>query len=238
MSSFLHESLLWLWWARVCSLVAEPVISVASLVAEHGLYHSGPSVVGAHGLSCSPACGIFLDRGLHLCVPSIVRWILNHWTTREVLNLEYLKPTCAFQRSNSVTLDWRIEKGDGGTWRGSTTLALGCWRVNNQLIRGLENRNLQEKVGVLSVSNVCAWDCSIFGWWLSHLRVNPLCPSHPAWGLTALNSKPHCPWQCEFCVAKNWGFQGSVFIEPAHKAPLWSLNPDPLILWRERLSPL
>ena len=72
------------------------------------------------------------SMGLNLCVPSIVSWILKHWTTSEVPNLEYLKPTCAFQRRTAVTLDWRIEKGDGGTWRGSTTLALGCWRVNDQ----------------------------------------------------------------------------------------------------------
>ena len=178
------------------------------------------------------------SMGLNLCVPSIVSWILNHWTTRDVPNLEYLKPTCAFQRRNAVTLDWELrrvmeEHGEG--------LPPWPWGAEGLMISsptGLESRNLQEKVGVLSVSDVCTWGCSIFGLWLSHPRVNPLCPSHPAWGLTALNSKPHCPWQCEFCVAKNWGFQGSVFIDPAHKASLWSLNPGPLILWRERLRPL
>ena len=36
--------------------------AVASLVAEHGLYSTG-SVVVAHGLSCSTACGIFPDQG-------------------------------------------------------------------------------------------------------------------------------------------------------------------------------
>ena len=40
------------------------------------------SVVAAYGFSC-PACGIFLDQGLNSC-PLIGRWILNHWTTREV----------------------------------------------------------------------------------------------------------------------------------------------------------
>ena len=36
------------------------LIAVASLVAEHGLY-SAVSVVVAHGLSCTAACGIFPD---------------------------------------------------------------------------------------------------------------------------------------------------------------------------------
>ena len=40
------------------------------------------SVVGAHGLSCPTACGIFLDQG-PTCVPCIGRWILNHWTTKK-----------------------------------------------------------------------------------------------------------------------------------------------------------
>ena len=45
-------------------------IVVASLVVEHGLQSAG-SVVVAHGLSCSAACGTFLDQGSNLC--------LLHW---------------------------------------------------------------------------------------------------------------------------------------------------------------
>ena len=70
----------WLRWvfvaARGLSLVAVSslLIAVASLAAEHELqarrlqqlWHAG-SVVVAHGLSCSAACGIFLDQGLNLC---------------------------------------------------------------------------------------------------------------------------------------------------------------------------
>ena len=41
------------------------------------------SVVVAHGLSCSTACGIFRTRA-QTCVPCIGRWILNHCATREV----------------------------------------------------------------------------------------------------------------------------------------------------------
>ena len=42
------------------------LIAVASPVAEHGLQSAG-SVVLAHGLSCSAACGIFSDQGSNLC---------------------------------------------------------------------------------------------------------------------------------------------------------------------------
>ena len=66
------------------------LIAVASLLVEHGLqvhglqqlWHAGSevvarglqsasSVVAAHSLSCSTACGIFLDQGSNLCP---LRW--------------------------------------------------------------------------------------------------------------------------------------------------------------------
>ena len=50
------------------------LITGASLVEEHGLsvcrlqpLKQGGSVVGARGLRCSKACGIFLDQGLNPC---------------------------------------------------------------------------------------------------------------------------------------------------------------------------
>ena len=46
------------------------LIVVASLAAEHRLKSAG-SVVVAHRLSCSAACGIFPDQGLNPC--------LLHW---------------------------------------------------------------------------------------------------------------------------------------------------------------
>ena len=66
------------------------LIAVASLVVEKGSrvqtpdcrLQSADSVVVAHGLSCSVACGIFLDQGSNR-VSCIGRRILNHWTTRE-----------------------------------------------------------------------------------------------------------------------------------------------------------
>ena len=86
------------------------LIAVASLVAEHGLqacglqqlWHVGSvlvahrlqsagSVVVSHGLSCSVACGIFLDQGSDLCS---LHWqaILNHCATGEAWEHEVL--TC------------------------------------------------------------------------------------------------------------------------------------------------
>ena len=41
------------------------------------------SVVVAHGLSCSTACGIFPGQGLNLC-SCVGGQILTHWTTKEV----------------------------------------------------------------------------------------------------------------------------------------------------------
>ena len=43
------------------------------------------SVFVAPRLTCSKACKIFPDRD-QTCVPCISRQILNHWTTREVLD--------------------------------------------------------------------------------------------------------------------------------------------------------
>ena len=54
---------------------------VGSLIAEHTLL-SKVSVVVAHELCCSIACGIFQGKGSNLC-PCIGRLILNHWTTKK-----------------------------------------------------------------------------------------------------------------------------------------------------------
>ena len=74
-------------FAVLCGLL----ILVASLVAEHRpqigrlqeLQHVD-SVVGAHGFTCSAACGIFLTRaGTH--APALTDgWVLIHCATREV----------------------------------------------------------------------------------------------------------------------------------------------------------
>ena len=61
-------------WGLLFVAVHGLLFAVASLVAEHELqacgfqqlWHTG-SVVVACGLSCSTACGIFLDQGQNLC---------------------------------------------------------------------------------------------------------------------------------------------------------------------------
>ena len=53
--------------AAACGLL----IAVASLVAEQRLKGPRTSVVVAHGLSCSLACGVFLDQGLN---PFVLHW--------------------------------------------------------------------------------------------------------------------------------------------------------------------
>ena len=63
----------------VCGIL----ISVTSLVVEHGSRYKGSAVV-AQGLSCYADCGIFLNEESNSCS-------LNHWTTREVPG-EVLKP--------------------------------------------------------------------------------------------------------------------------------------------------
>ena len=72
-------------WGPLLAAVRGPPITVASPIAEHGLQVQGPpqlwraglvapsscgawvSVVVAHGLSCSVACGILPDQGLNPC---------------------------------------------------------------------------------------------------------------------------------------------------------------------------
>ena len=47
----------------VCRLL----LAAGSPVVEHRLEGSWASVILAHGVSCSQACGIFLDQGLNSC---------------------------------------------------------------------------------------------------------------------------------------------------------------------------
>ena len=71
---FIYFIYFWLHWvfvaARGLSLSCGELrllTAVASLDAEHGLLGTWASVVVAHGLSCSAACGIFLDEGSNPC---------------------------------------------------------------------------------------------------------------------------------------------------------------------------
>ena len=65
------------------------LVTMASLVAEHGLQGSSASVVvAAQGLSCPVAWGASWTRD-QTGVPCIARQILNHWTTREAQHLYF-----------------------------------------------------------------------------------------------------------------------------------------------------
>ena len=89
------------------------LIAVASRVAAHRLWNAGTSVaapprpesvgsvVVALGLSCSTACGIFLDQGSNPCL-LVVRWILYHWATREAPALmdSWLRSQFQWQKKN------------------------------------------------------------------------------------------------------------------------------------------
>lgn len=70
-------SVLWLCW--VFTAEHRLLTATASCSRTWALGYAG-SVVVAHRLSCSVACGIF--RAL-TSVSSIARWDFNHWTTRE-----------------------------------------------------------------------------------------------------------------------------------------------------------
>ena len=60
-------SLVWERWGYSPVVTRGLLLAVASLVAGHRLQSSG-SQAGAHGLSCSRACGIFLGQGSNLCL--------------------------------------------------------------------------------------------------------------------------------------------------------------------------
>ena len=88
---FIFSSLCLRWCLRAFSSYSEPgqllvatcglLIAVASLVAEHRLWHTG-SVVVVHRLSCSKACGTFPTRE-GTSVLRIGRRMLIHWISRE-----------------------------------------------------------------------------------------------------------------------------------------------------------
>ena len=121
---FLRFICFWLCWVFVAvrglSLVAASrdhalvaayklLIAVSSLVVEQGLcssrasafvapeLKSAGSVVEARGLSCSAACGIFLDKGLNLCT--------LHWRADSLL-LSHQGSPCLFFNSSIFFLNF------------------------------------------------------------------------------------------------------------------------------------
>ena len=74
---------------------------IVSAVAACGALDAG-SVILAHRFSCAAACGIFQDPRIEQGIPSIARWILNHWATREALTISSVSFHVILSDSSSV----------------------------------------------------------------------------------------------------------------------------------------
>ena len=73
---------------------------------------AGGSVVAAHRFSCPLACKILvLQPGIKPTSPCIGRWILNHWTTREVSRM--LLNTVYSESPYSLWFEQRSEGSEG-----------------------------------------------------------------------------------------------------------------------------
>ena len=84
-----------LWWLSRCW--AWTLGMVASVVAVPRLWSTG-SIVAAHGLSCSTACGILLDQGLSM---RLLQWqagslLLGHQGSPRVFKSLYLTVSSSF----------------------------------------------------------------------------------------------------------------------------------------------
>ena len=95
---FLFIYVLWLQWVFVAALGLSLVAASRGYSLNCGAW---TSVVVAHELSSSAACGIIPDRGSNWRPLCVARQILNHWTAREALkhillrfNLPTQKCTC------------------------------------------------------------------------------------------------------------------------------------------------
>ena len=81
----LKVCLFWLHWVFVAA-PRFPLVIVSRAYFVSDSRHAGP-VVMVCGFSCLVALGIFLAQGT--LDPGIGRRILNHWTTREILNTQF-----------------------------------------------------------------------------------------------------------------------------------------------------
>ena len=74
-------------WGLLFAVVLGLLTTVTPLISVHRLWSAG-SVVVAHKLSCSEACGIFPEKEWNP-VPCISRGILNHQSIKEPLYIVY-----------------------------------------------------------------------------------------------------------------------------------------------------
>ena len=138
---------LWLCWAFIAAqafsrcgdrgllfvVLHRLLIAVASLLQSTGSRAPASvvavlgSVVVVHGLRCPVACGIFPDQGSNLC-PLRCKWILHHWTTREV-------PEQSLLISNILTFWLRIIVASQNNY--IILYTVGCLEVMFRSIYGL-----------------------------------------------------------------------------------------------------
>ena len=140
-------SLRWLLLLRTQALGARASVVVACRLQSAG------SVVVAHGLSCSAACGIFPEQGLNPC---LLRWqvVLNHCATRGVLffitlniylfiYLAALGLSCGMRALGCSMFSCSIRALSCGMHVGSSSLpgiepgppVLGAWHLNHWATR-------------------------------------------------------------------------------------------------------
>ena len=92
------------------------------LLQSTGSRHMDSGVV-VHGLSCSTACGVFLNQGSNLCL-CIARQILNHWTTMEAPGSQELRENVNWvqerswwgHRRRQVLRSWVLSFQDPKWW--------------------------------------------------------------------------------------------------------------------------
>ena len=163
----IYSFILLLCWASGCFGCGEPgllflaarrlLIVVFSLVAEQELQGMQVSVLVVLRLSCSTVHGIFPDQGSNR-VPCIGRWILNHWTTREVpwifLEGDFSVPCI----SSFQSLGWTCMMNSSSPYM-RLSVCWGHWRYSKMLT--LPNRHKQKKCDATTGS---LWSC---GTWIS-----------------------------------------------------------------------
>ena len=73
------------WWLLLLQNMGFRYAGINSCSIQAQSLRLAGSVVVVHRLSCSATCAIIPDR-----IPCIGRWILNHWTTREVSLVSFI----------------------------------------------------------------------------------------------------------------------------------------------------
>ena len=132
----------WLSWVFVAA--CRLLVVVVSLVGAPRLWSTG-SVVVAHGLSCSMACGIFPDQGLNPCLPT------GGFFTTEPPG-KAAPGFCSYYKNNKNNM--RMCGFGGGWWN--------CWCVNYSggyitLCIGQNSKNC-----TLKSFTLCNWNLTFF----------------------------------------------------------------------------